>query len=144
MFCVSYHYDFCEVVYFFFVLMILLPPRSTRTDTLVPYTTLFRSEVEEFAAQMGKARIDPIFLLATTSTDERIQKIAQVARGYVYYVSLKGVTGAGNLDTADVAESLTQVTCSVSIQVGVGFAIPDDSSEKHLALCGGAVRIGWT
>src|SRR3546814_16896253 len=87
-------------------------------------------EVEEFAAQMGKARIDPIFLLAPTSTDERIQKIAQVARGYVYYVPLKGVTGAGNIDTADVAERLAQIRHPVSIPVGVGFGLRHADSAK--------------
>src|SRR3546814_1685650 len=91
---------------------------------------------------MGKARIDPIFLLAPTSTDERIQKIARVARGYVYYVSLKGVTGAGNIDTADVAERLAQIRRHVSIPVGVGFGIRDADSAKRLAACADAVVIG--
>src|SRR5690606_15396111 len=63
-------------------------------------------EVAEFAAMLAKARIDPIFLLAPTSTETRIQAVAKVARGYVYYVSLKGVTGAGHLDTEDVARKL--------------------------------------
>src|SRR3546814_5961010 len=91
---------------------------------------------------MGKARIDPIFLLAPTSTDERIQKIAQVARGYVYYVSLKGVTGAGNIDTADAAEPLAQIRRHVSIPVGVGFGIRESDSTKPLAACADAVVIG--
>src|SRR3546814_12562734 len=66
------------------------------------------------------------------STDERIQKIAQVARGYVYYVSLRGVTGAGNIDTADVAERLAQIRRHVSIPVGVGFGIRDRSEERRV------------
>src|SRR5690554_1719002 len=56
-------------------------------------------EIEEFASLLSQVQVDPIFLLAPTSTQERMQKIGRLARGYVYYVSLKGVTGAGNLDT---------------------------------------------
>lgn len=99
-------------------------------------------EITEFAAQLGKAGIDPIFLLAPTSTEERIKKVAQVARGYVYYVSLKGVTGAGNIDTADVAERLAQIRRHVSIPVGVGFGIRDADSARRLASCADAVVIG--
>jgi tryptophan synthase alpha chain len=99
-------------------------------------------EIVEFAARLGEARIDPIFLLAPTSTEERIRKVAQVARGYVYYVSLKGVTGAGHIDTADVAERLAQIRRHVSIPVGVGFGIRDADSAKRLAACADAVVIG--
>lgn len=99
-------------------------------------------EITEFAAQLGEAGIDPIFLLAPTSTEERIKKVAQVARGYVYYVSLKGVTGAGNIDTADVAERLAQIRRHVSIPVGVGFGIRDADSARRLASCADAVVIG--
>ncbi|MGB3287739.1 MAG: tryptophan synthase subunit alpha [Burkholderiaceae bacterium] len=99
-------------------------------------------EIVDFAAHLGQARIDPIFLLAPTSTDERIKKVAQVARGYVYYVSLKGVTGAGNIDTADVAERLAKIRRHVSIPVGVGFGIRDADSAKRLAGCADAVVIG--
>ena len=62
-------------------------------------------ECEAFAARLQAAGLDPIFLLAPTSTDQRIRDVARAARGYVYYVSLKGVTGAGHLDTAAVAAS---------------------------------------
>jgi tryptophan synthase alpha chain len=99
-------------------------------------------EITEFAAQLGKAGIDPIFLLAPTSTEERIKKVAQVARGYVYYVSLKGVTGAGNIDTAGVAERLALIRRHVSIPVGVGFGIRDADSARRLASCADAVVIG--
>src|SRR5690554_4838407 len=98
-------------------------------------------EITEFAAQLGKAGIDPIFLLAPTSTEERIKKVAQVARGYVYYVSLKGVTGAGNIDTAGVAERLALIRRHVSIPVGVGFGIRDADSARRLASCADAVVI---
>ncbi|HWL29905.1 MAG TPA: tryptophan synthase subunit alpha [Burkholderiaceae bacterium] len=99
-------------------------------------------EIVDFAAQLGKARIDPIFLLAPTSTEERIRKVAKVARGYVYYVSLKGVTGAGNIDTADVAQRLEEIRRHVSVPVGVGFGIRDADSARRLATCADAVVIG--
>lgn len=106
---------------------------------VVDYTP---EEITEFAGQLAAQSIDPIFLLAPTSTDERIQKVAQVARGYVYYVSLKGVTGAGNIDTADVARRLADIRRHVSIPVGVGFGIRDAASAKRLAECADAVVIG--
>lgn len=99
-------------------------------------------EVAEFAAMLGEARIDPIFLLAPTSTEARIQAVAEVARGYVYYVSLKGVTGAGNLDTDEVARRLDVIRRHVKIPVGVGFGIRDAESAKRLSECADAVVIG--
>lgn len=99
-------------------------------------------EISEFAEMLGKARIDPIFLLAPTSTEARIQAVANVARGYVYYVSLKGVTGAGNLDTDDVARKLDVIRRHVKIPVGVGFGIRDPESAKRLSACADAVVIG--
>lgn len=88
-------------------------------------------EIAEFAAMLDEASIDPIFLLAPTSTDARMQAVAKVARGYVYYVSLKGVTGAGNLDTDDVARRLSIIRQHVKIPVGVGFGIRDPESAKR-------------
>jgi tryptophan synthase alpha chain len=99
-------------------------------------------EVVEFADQLGKALIDPIFPLAPTSTEERIKKVAKVARGYVYYVSLKGVTGAGNIDTVDVAQRLAEIRKHVSVPVGVGFGIRDADSAKRLGEHADAVVIG--
>lgn len=99
-------------------------------------------EIAEFAAMLEKARIDPIFLLAPTSTEERIKAVAHVARGYVYYVSLKGVTGAGHLDTEDVARRLDVIRRHVNIPVGVGFGIRDPESAGKLADCADAVVIG--
>jgi len=106
---------------------------------VVDYTP---EEIVDFAAQLGEQSIDPIFLLAPTSTEERIRKVAQVARGYVYYVSLKGVTGAGNIDTADVARRLAEIRRHVAVPVGVGFGIRDAASAKRLAECADAVVIG--
>lgn len=99
-------------------------------------------EVAEFAQMLARARIDPIFLLAPTSTEARIQAVAKVARGYVYYVSLKGVTGAGHLDTDDVARNLERIRRHVKIPVGVGFGIRDPESAKKLSESADAVVIG--
>jgi len=99
-------------------------------------------EIADFASQLNAAGIAPIFLLAPTSTEERIKKVAEVARGYVYYVSLKGVTGAGNLDTDAVAQRLSEIRRHVSIPVGVGFGIRDAESARRLGQCADAVVIG--
>ncbi len=99
-------------------------------------------EIVDFAAELAQVGVDPIFLLAPTSTDDRIRKIAQVARGYVYYVSLKGVTGAANIDTDDVARQLARIRKHVTIPVGVGFGIRDADSAQRLASCADAVVIG--
>ncbi|NYT23087.1 tryptophan synthase subunit alpha [Alcaligenaceae bacterium] len=99
-------------------------------------------EIKEFAGMLGRARIDPIFLLAPTSTDARMRAVGEVARGYVYYVSLKGVTGAGNLDTGEVAARLELIRRHVTLPVGVGFGIRDAESAKRLSECADAVVIG--
>jgi tryptophan synthase alpha chain len=99
-------------------------------------------EMVEFASELDAAGIAPIFLLAPTSTEARIKKVAQIARGYVYYVSLKGVTGAGNLDTDAVARHIAEIRRHVSIPVGVGFGIRDAESARRLGQCADAVVIG--
>lgn len=99
-------------------------------------------EVAEFSATLEEAGIDAIFLLAPTSTQDRIRQVAQVARGYVYYVSLRGVTGAATLDTADVARRVDVIRQHVQIPVGVGFGIRDAQSARHIADCADAVVIG--
>jgi len=99
-------------------------------------------EIDEFAAALDQAGICPIFLLAPTSTEARIQAVAQVARGYVYYVSLKGVTGAASLDTGDVADRLALIRRHVRIPVGVGFGIRDAESAARVARHADAVVIG--
>lgn len=99
-------------------------------------------EVQEFAALLESHQLDTIFLLAPTSTEDRIAAIARVARGYVYYVSLKGVTGAGNIDTAAVAARLADIRRHVTIPVGVGFGIRDGASAKAVGAVADAVVIG--
>lgn len=99
-------------------------------------------ECQEFAGMLSKAGVDPIFLLAPTSTEARMQSTAKVARGYVYYVSLKGVTGSGSLDTDAVARQLEVIRKHVHIPVGVGFGIRDAESAKRVGECADAVVIG--
>lgn len=99
-------------------------------------------ECEEFAGQLKAHGLDLIFLLAPTSTEERIQQVARVASGYVYYVSLKGVTGAGHLDTAAVAAALPPIRKHVRIPVGVGFGIRDADTARAIGRVADAVVIG--
>lgn len=99
-------------------------------------------EMTEFADMLEKADVAPIFLLAPTSTEERIKKVAQIARGYVYYVSLKGITGAGNLDTRAVEQRLADIRRHVRVPVGVGFGIRDAQSAAQLGKFSDAVIIG--
>jgi tryptophan synthase alpha chain len=99
-------------------------------------------ECETFAADLKKNGLDLIFLLAPTSTDQRIQQVARVASGYVYYVSLKGVTGAGHLDTSAVEEALPRIRKHVKIPGGVGFGIRDAATAKAIGRVADAVVIG--
>lgn len=99
-------------------------------------------ECEDFAAALRAANMDLIFLLAPTSTDERMAQVARVASGYVYYVSLKGVTGAGTLDVGQVEAMLPRIRSHVSIPVGVGFGIRDAETAKAIGKTADAVVIG--
>jgi tryptophan synthase alpha chain len=99
-------------------------------------------EAEAFAAQLKAASLDPIFLLAPTSTDERMASVGRIASGYVYYVSLKGVTGAGHLDTDAVARVLPRIRKHVSVPVGVGFGIRDAATAQAIGRVADAVVIG--
>ena len=99
-------------------------------------------ECEAFAASLQAQGLDPIFLLAPTSTEQRIRDVGRVASGYVYYVSLKGVTGAGHLDIASVAEALPRIRAHVSVPVGVGFGIRDAATAQALSSVADAVVIG--
>jgi len=99
-------------------------------------------EIQAFAVLLYQAEIDPIFLLAPTSTEARIRQVAEIARGYVYYVSLRGVTGASHLDVDDVAQHVQAIRQHVRIPVGVGFGIRDADSAKRIAAVADAVVIG--
>jgi len=99
-------------------------------------------EMSAFSGFLDEAGIAPIFLLAPTSTEDRIRKVGEIARGYVYYVSLKGVTGAGHLDIASVEDRLAQIRRHVTVPVGVGFGIRDAESAQRLSRTADAVVIG--
>jgi tryptophan synthase alpha chain len=99
-------------------------------------------EATDFAQSLCARDIAPIFLLAPTTTEARIAAVAKVARGYVYYVSLKGVTGAAHIDAADVAAKLARIREQVSLPVGVGFGIRDAASARAIAAHADAVVIG--
>ena len=99
-------------------------------------------ECEAFAAELRAAQMDLIFLLAPTSTDERMAQVARVASGYVYYVSLKGVTGAGTLDVGQVQAMLPRIRAHVHVPVGVGFGIRDAETARAIGEAADAVVIG--
>lgn len=99
-------------------------------------------ECEAFAADLRAHSMDLIFLLAPTSTSERMAQVARVASGYVYYVSLKGVTGSGALDTAAVEQMLPRIRQHVHIPVGVGFGIRDAATAQAIGKVADAVVIG--
>ena len=86
--------------------------------------------------------IDPIFLLSPTSSDARIARVANVASGYIYYVSLKGVTGAANIDTKDVEVMLARIRKQTKVPVGVGFGIRDAETARRIGRIADAVVIG--
>ena len=99
-------------------------------------------ECEQFAATLKAHGLDLIFLLAPTSTPERMDLVGRLASGYVYYVSLKGVTGAGNLDTGAVEAMLPRIRQHVSVPVGVGFGIRDAATATAVGRVADAVVIG--
>ena len=99
-------------------------------------------ECVAFAADLRAHGLDLIFLLAPTSTDERMAQVARVASGYVYYVSLKGVTGSGALDTAAVEAMLPRIRQHIDIPVGVGFGIRDAQTAQTLGAVADGVVIG--
>ena len=91
---------------------------------------------------LGEQQLDPIFLLAPTSSDARIAAVGKLARGYVYYVSLKGVTGAANIDLTEVAAKLPLIKAATNLPIGVGFGIRDAATAKAVAGIADAVVIG--
>jgi len=99
-------------------------------------------EVEEFGKVVQAQGLDPIFLLAPTSTEARIASVGKVASGYVYYVSLKGVTGAGHLDIDEVARRIPQIRQATGLPVGVGFGIRDAQTAGRIARIADAVVVG--
>ena len=99
-------------------------------------------ECEQFAALAKKHAIDPVFLLAPTSTDKRIEQVARVGSGYLYYVSLRGITGASNIDLGEVAARIPKIRAATKLPIGVGFGIRDAESARRVAQSADAVVIG--
>jgi tryptophan synthase alpha chain len=99
-------------------------------------------ECLEYAAMLKARDIDPIFLLAPTSTEQRVSDVAVAGSGYVYYVSLTGVTGAGHLNVDEVLQRIPSICQRVGMPVGVGFGIRDGATAKRIASIADAVVIG--
>ncbi|OQW38858.1 MAG: tryptophan synthase subunit alpha [Proteobacteria bacterium SG_bin4] len=99
-------------------------------------------ESEKWVACLDQQGIDAIFLLSPTTPQPRIEQVAKMARGYVYYVSLKGVTGASHLDLQDVGKMLATLRQYISIPIGVGFGIRDGATAKAVAGLADAVVVG--
>ena len=99
-------------------------------------------ECTEFA-QLAKGHgIDPIFLLAPTSTEKRIRDVARCGSGYLYYVSLRGVTGASHLDLSEIKSRIPRIRAATELPIGVGFGIRDAASARQVAQTADAVVIG--
>lgn len=99
-------------------------------------------EAERLVATLDAAGLDTVFLLSPTTTDARLKQVAALGRGYLYYVSLKGVTGAANIDVGDVANRLAHVRKFTSLPLGVGFGIRDGETARSVAQVADAVVIG--
>ena len=99
-------------------------------------------EGEPLLAALRERGIDPVFLLSPTTSTERMRRIASEGAGFLYYVSLKGITGAGHLDTGAVAEALARVRTVSDLPVGVGFGIADADSARRIAAVADAVVVG--
>src|SRR5688500_13589987 len=99
-------------------------------------------ECADFSQSLRRNDIDPIFLLAPTSSDKRINDVARFGSGYLYYVSLRGVTGAGHLDFSEVTSRIPKIRAATKLPIGVGFGIRDAESARRVAQSADAVVIG--
>lgn len=99
-------------------------------------------EAQDFDAILKQYDMDQVFLLAPTSTEERIRYVAEHARGFIYYVSLKGVTGAASLDTTEAAARIEKIKSMTDLPVGVGFGIRDAATAKAMGSVADAVIVG--
>lgn len=99
-------------------------------------------EAEELLMQTQANGMDVVFLVSPTTIDERIQLVSQAGGGFVYYVSLKGVTGAGHLDTHEVAQKVTNIKRYAPLPVCVGFGIKDAESASQIAAVADGVVVG--
>jgi len=99
-------------------------------------------EGSDLVAELMRCGIDAIFLIAPTTTDARIRKITQLASGYIYYVSLNGVTGATHLDLSDVGKRIQLIKSCVDLPVGVGFGIRDAATARAVSEMADGVIVG--
>ena len=99
-------------------------------------------EAEELIGLLGHTEIDPIFLLAPNSTAERINKVSSVGRGFLYYVSLKGVTGASNLDIANVTGKIHEISAVTDLPIAVGFGVNNAETAASISKIADAVVVG--
>ncbi len=99
-------------------------------------------ECEDFVTVLRAREIDPVFLLAPTTEAKRIELIVSQASGFVYYVSLKGVTGAANLDVKEVANRVAEIREKTDMPIGVGFGIRDAATAKAMAEVADGVVVG--
>lgn len=99
-------------------------------------------EAADFAANLARHGLDAIFLLSPTTSDDRVAAVARHASGFIYYVSLKGVTGAASLDLNEVAARLPLIRAHTGLPVGVGFGIRDAETARRVAEVADAVVIG--
>ena len=99
-------------------------------------------ECHDFIAELNKHEMDSIFLLSPTTEEKRIDLVVKQASGFLYYVSLKGVTGAANLDVADVKARVAEIRKQTDLPVGVGFGVKDAATAKSVAAFADAVVVG--
>jgi tryptophan synthase alpha chain len=99
-------------------------------------------ESHDLIEALRKKQLDPIYLIAPTSTAERIQSICANASGFVYYVSLKGVTGAANLQVQSVEDKIREIRAFTELPIGVGFGISDAARAAQISQCADAVVVG--
>ena len=99
-------------------------------------------ESQELKRILSNSEIDFIFLVAPTTTDERLNFLSQVASGFIYFVSLKGVTGAGNINVDEVTSNLSRIRKFISLPVGVGFGIEDGKTAKEISAKSDAIIVG--
>jgi tryptophan synthase alpha chain len=99
-------------------------------------------EADDLMEALKQRSLDPIFLLAPTSTGKRIERICETASGYVYYVSVKGITGSANLAIEEVTRKVEAIRALTGLPVGVGFGIKDPQSAQAIARIGDAVIVG--
>ena len=99
-------------------------------------------ESQTLADTMDASGIDLIYLLSPTSSTQRIKLVSDAARGYIYYVSLKGVTGAASIDTSEVELMIAKIKSQTTLPVGVGFGIRDGETARRISQFADAVVIG--